>query len=128
MVIPLKIYSSKKRQYSDSYMQIRCTSLYEKDILQLLGAHENLTKLSERIDVIRRTPNIRDLPGGYQAHAYSYSWNGHSYGVCNTIHIKGNLVLIYRIVDNVVECVRIGTHQDLKIGSSTHVNTSLIYI
>ena len=102
--------------------------IYIRDIQKLFQIGEDLSGLSAAIKTIRSTPNHEDLPSKYRAHPYKYSYHGVEYGIVVDVHIKGDLILLYQIKNGIMNCIRIGTHRDLKIGSSTEVSGALVYI
>jgi len=59
-------------------------------------------------DVIERLAKGRRLEQRYRDHALTGNWNNH-----RECHIKPDLLLIYKIDDDTLKLVRLGSHSDL---------------
>jgi mRNA interferase YafQ len=83
------------------------TKQFDKDWIRLHGAgRANLRKLKE-IMLLLIADDV-PLPAEYKDHALQGNWAG--YRDC---HAGGDLVLIYKLVDDSVIFVRVGSHADL---------------
>jgi mRNA interferase YafQ len=81
------------------------TTTFKKDYKKLSNDNKILLK-----DFILKLANSETLDEKYKDHKLIGNYIG-----CRECHIKPNLLLIYRINDNVLELalVRVGTHSDL---------------
>jgi mRNA interferase YafQ len=70
----------------------------------LIGENEIL----EIQKIVQHIANNEPLDPKYKDHALQFDYNG-----CRDCHIKPNLVLVYKIVENSVFLTRIGRHQDI---------------
>jgi mRNA interferase YafQ len=81
------------------------TTTFKKDYKKLSSNNKNLLKT-----VVLKLANKEILDEKYKDHKLIGNYIG-----CRECHIKPDLLLIYRINDNILELalVRVGTHSDL---------------
>lgn len=86
-------------------LAVHLTKIFERDFKQATKKHRNVDKL---YDVMRRLASGEKLSVGYRDHTLKGNW--HSYREC---HIESDFLLIYKIEDETLYCVRLGSHDDL---------------
>lgn len=70
----------------------------------------------ERLDaalseVVEMLASDQPLPARYRDHALGGEWRG-----CRDLHVKPDLVLIYRLPDpDTLQLIRLGSHSELKL-------------
>ena len=88
---------------------------YKKDLGKLLS--QNRVKLKELDSIIKDICNGKPLDKKYRDHALSET-SPKKYQGCRDFHYKSNICVIYRVHDDKVELLRIGSHQDLELTES----------
>ena len=88
-------------------LELEFQSQFKRDVRTLIKRKWDMNLLREVTDMLQ---NETELPAKCKDHPLSGNWQG--YRDC---HIKGDWVLIYRILDdgNVLRLVRTGSHEDL---------------
>lgn len=78
---------------------------YDKDVKTLLKKHYNFDILLEVLEMLR---NYQQLPGKYKNHYLKGNLKG-----LQECHIDSNLLLVYKIENNILILIRLGTHKDV---------------
>ncbi len=78
---------------------------FEKDIKVLVKKHYKFDKLGIVIELLS---NEKPLPTKYNDHSLSGDKQG--YREC---HIESNLILVYKVIDDLLVLYRIGSHKDI---------------
>ena len=86
-------------------MKIKYTKRFLKDYVKRIEGTRMEGELRELIDLLQ---GGKPLPASYRDHALAGQWKG-----CRDCHLRGDMVLIYRINAGVIELARINTHSEL---------------
>ncbi len=81
------------------------TTKFKKDYKRAIKRGYNMNLFKQVYDIL---VEYGELPPQYKPHQLTGNWAGYM-----DAHIKDNWVLIYRIMNNEVIFVRMGTHSDL---------------
>lgn len=93
-----------------SMLKIARTSQFKRDYKrELRGSHKN-TLEGDLKTVLTLLVQYEPLDEKYKDHALTGNWKDH-----RDCHIKPDLILIYRVEDNVLRLARIGSHSELGI-------------
>ncbi len=91
-------------------LKIARTSQFKRDYKrELRGSHKN-TLEGDLKTVLTLLVQYEPLDEKYKDHALTGNWKDH-----RDCHIKPDLILIYRVEDNVLRLARIGSHSELGI-------------
>lgn len=92
-------------------LTINYTNKFKKDFKRISKGRYNKAILSELPIILEYLTKAEELPSKYHDHALIGNWVD-----CRDLHIRADLVLIYRINDdNTIDLVRLGTHSDLNL-------------
>jgi mRNA interferase YafQ len=86
-------------------LEIKRTSKFEKDIKKYIKKHYDISKIS---DIIEKIAKSETLPTKYHDHNLGGNLQG-----CRECHIEDDVLLIYKILDNILTLLEIGNHRDL---------------
>ena len=88
-------------------LDVRFTGKFKKDLSKIEKQNKPVEKLYEIIDLLRQE---KPLPPKNKDHNLSGEWSG-----CRECHIEPDWLLIYKIVNDVLELrlIRTGSHSDL---------------
>ena len=78
---------------------------YNKDVKYIIKKHYNFSTLLEVLEMLK---NYQILPNKYKNHILKGNLKG--FWEC---HIDSNIILIYKIENNNLFLVRLGTHSDI---------------
>lgn len=89
-----------------TFLKIRWTKQFEKDLKLLQRQHKNIKKLSNVVDLLRRRSK---LDSKYKDHKLEDSKN---YQGCRELHIEPDWLLVYRITETelILTLARTGSH------------------
>jgi mRNA interferase YafQ len=92
-------------------LRVERTGQFKRDYKrELKGRHRDTLEVS-LIDLLTVLLNRRPLADKYRDHALTGNWKD-----CRDCHIKPDLVLIYReIDDDALQLVRLGSHSELSL-------------
>jgi mRNA interferase YafQ len=89
--------------------QIERLGSFKRDYKRELKGMHRKTLEEELRPVIEGLAKDETLPGKYRNHALSGTWNNFF-----SVHIKPDLILIYRKIDNdTLHLIRLGSHAEL---------------
>lgn len=78
---------------------------YDKDVKILLKKHYNFDNLLKVLEIIR---DQQQLPNKYKNHYLKGNFKG-----LQECHIDNNMILLYKVEDNILVLIRLGTHKDV---------------
>lgn len=91
-------------------LRIARTSQFKRDYKrELRGSHKNTVE-DDLKTVLTSLVQYEPLDEKYKDHALTGNWKDH-----RDCHIKPDLVLIYRVEENILRLARIGSHSELGI-------------
>ena len=92
-------------------LRVERTGQFKRDYKRELKGRHRDTLEASLIDLLTMLLNRRPLTDKYRDHALTGNWKD-----CRDCHIKPDLVLIYReLDDDVLQLVRLGSHSELSL-------------
>ena len=86
-------------------LKIELTNAIKKDLKKYKHKKEVLLELQEIIGLLAKK---RSLPTKYQDHNLTGNWVNH-----RECHVRNDVLLIYKIVDEILFLTRFGSHSEL---------------
>jgi len=94
-------------------MQIKPSSQFKRDLKKIKKGRyvDDVTGMDSALSkVLTMLINDEELPRQYNDHPLASNWK--TYRDC---HIKPDLILIYKVTDQLLNLARIGTHSELSL-------------
>jgi mRNA interferase YafQ len=88
--------------------QVKESKQYTKDKERISRTQVGAKIIYELIEVLGHIISPEPIPEKYKDHELIGNWKSY-----RELHIRGDLLLIYRINGEVLELVRLGSHSDL---------------
>jgi len=86
-------------------LEIRTTSVFERDVRRTLKRGKDLDKLNAIVNALQAGES---LPARCRPHPLRGSWLGHW-----DCHVEPDWILLYRVTETALVLVRTGSHADL---------------
>lgn len=87
------------------YLKLNLTKQYKKDIKKVNFSNDHYTKY---IVFISKLLENKNLPSESKDHSLKGNWDGY-----REFHISGDLLVIYKVLEDTLHLVRIGSHSQL---------------
>lgn len=87
------------------YLKLNLTKQFKKDIKKITFSNEHYSKY---VVFLSRLIENKELPEESKDHSLKGNWNGY-----REFHISGDLLVIYKIYEETLFLVRIGSHSQL---------------
>ncbi len=91
-------------------LRVARTSQFKRDYKRELKGSHKKTLADDLKEVLTSLVQYEPLDEKYKDHALTGNWKDH-----RDCHIKPDLVLIYRVEDNILRLARMGSHSELGI-------------